>query len=298
MKRIIPAIILLACLPTALSAEDPDSLAFARADWSISALPKGGEVRTASIAMFGGIQTVSIASYPSGRYRTGIVEGEGLSREELTVKRGHASHASRTSALAGAAKGKIAINGNYFNMRSVSPVSYTRIGKTVYGRTSPAEAAARTKGVFAMNRSGRRVDIFSADTVQCDATVPEWYGVMAAGPVLIEEGVPCHYTAEDGFYDKRHPRSLAGYTLSPGGKTGRIYMIVIDGRFPGKADGASIEECVKICRYLGLHEAINLDGGGSSTLWTSETGVVNHPGDNRKWDHEGERPVPNILVAR
>ena len=298
MKRNVFIIILLSILPPSLGAQDPDSLAFAGAEWTVTTLPKGGEVRTASIPMFGGVQNVSIASYPAAKYRTGIVEGEGLSREEVKVKRGHASHASRTSNLAGAAKGKIAINGNYFNMRSFSPVSYTRIGKNVYGRTSPAEAAARTKGVFAMNRSGHGVDIFSADTVLCDATVTEWYSVMAAGPVLIEEGKPYYYSTVDGFHDRRHPRSLIGYSVYPNGRPDRIYMIVIDGRFPGKADGASIDECVKICRYLGLYEALNLDGGGSSTLWTGENGVINHPNDNRKWDHEGERPVPNILIAR
>ena len=47
-----------------------------------------------------------------------------------------------------------------------------------------------------------------------------------------------------------------------------------------------------------MTDAINLDGGGSSTLWTDETGVINHPYDNKKWDHAGERRVPNILIAR
>ena len=43
--------------------------------------------------------------------------------------------------------------------------------------------------------------------------------------------------------------------------------------------------------------AINLDGGGSSALWSKETGVINHPRDNRKFDHEGERSVPNLIVV-
>ena len=48
---------------------------------------------------------------------------------------------------------------------------------------------------------------------------------------------------------------------------------------------------------LGMTEAINLDGGGSTTLWSEETGVINHPYDNKKWDHVGERAVPNLIVA-
>ena len=45
------------------------------------------------------------------------------------------------------------------------------------------------------------------------------------------------------------------------------------------------------CRW----ERLNLDGGGSSTMWTRHHGVVNHPSDNRKFDHAGERPVHNAL---
>jgi exopolysaccharide biosynthesis protein len=48
---------------------------------------------------------------------------------------------------------------------------------------------------------------------------------------------------------------------------------------------------------LGITQAINLDGGGSSAVWTNQTGVINHPRDNRKFDHEGERVVPNLIVV-
>lgn len=40
------------------------------------------------------------------------------------------------------------------------------------------------------------------------------------------------------------------------------------------------------------------DGGGSSTLWTDRTGVLNHPFDNKVFDHEGTRVVPNALIVR
>ena len=46
-----------------------------------------------------------------------------------------------------------------------------------------------------------------------------------------------------------------------------------------------------------MTQAINLDGGGSTTLWTKKTGVINHPYDNKKFDHEGERTVPNLIVV-
>ena len=74
-------------------------------------------------------------------------------------------------------------------------------------------------------------------------------------------------------------------------------MAVIDGRFKGQGDGATIAETAYIARQLGLTEALNLDGGGSSTLWCEEAGVVNRPSDNRRFDHEGERRVTNCIAV-
>jgi exopolysaccharide biosynthesis protein len=49
---------------------------------------------------------------------------------------------------------------------------------------------------------------------------------------------------------------------------------------------------------IGLTDALNLDGGGSSTLWTRSAGVLNHPSDNGRFDHFGQRVVPNIIAIR
>jgi exopolysaccharide biosynthesis protein len=52
-------------------------------------------------------------------------------------------------------------------------------------------------------------------------------------------------------------------------------------------------------RWLKAIDAINLDGGGSTTLWVNnEIGVVNFPTDNKKWDHEGQRKVANVLLLK
>lgn len=64
-------------------------------------------------------------------------------------------------------------------------------------------------------------------------------------------------------------------------------MAVIDGRAKGQAAGATIAETAYIARLLGLTDALNLDGGGSSALWTAQEGVVSHPSDNRRFDHAG-----------
>ena len=94
------------------------------------------------------------------------------------------------------------------------------------------------------------------------------------------------------FYDKRHPRAAFGTD-----DEGNAYLVVIDGRFKGQADGASIYETAYVCHLLGMTDAINLDGGGSTTLWTEKTGVINYPCDNKMFDHNGERSVPNLIVV-
>lgn len=92
---------------------------------------------------------------------------------------------------------------------------------------------------------------------------------------------------EGGFWG-RHPRSVVGVT-----RRGEAVMIVVDGRFPGQAAGMTIGELIYLVRQLGLYSALNLDGGGSSTLWCEEAGVVNRRPTTRRFDHEGERRVTN-----
>ena len=64
------------------------------------------------------------------------------------------------------------------------------------------------------------------------------------------------------------------------------------------AEGEVSPELAHLIRILGGEDALNLDGGGSTTLWlsgASDDGVVNYPCDNGRFDHAGERKVPNIL---
>ncbi len=52
--------------------------------------------------------------------------------------------------------------------------------------------------------------------------------------------------------------------------------------------------------WLGAIQAINLDGGGSTTMWVdgmSVNGIVSHPSDNETADHHGERWVSDGLLV-
>ncbi len=65
-----------------------------------------------------------------------------------------------------------------------------------------------------------------------------------------------------GVDGNRHPRTAAGVS-----KDGRyLYLVVIDGRQPGHSVGATTEETAALLESLGAYDALNLDGGGSTTL--------------------------------
>ena len=132
------------------------------------------------------------------------------------------------------------------------------------------------------------------DTLNYDNATKSCKYALAAGPVLLIGGWEARDEWPSGsFYTKRHPRTIVGTSSD-----GWVYLVVIDGRAPGEADGATIHEAALIARLLGIEDAINLDGGGSSTLWTKSDGVVSYPCDNRQYDHLGQRKVPNVVIIR
>ncbi len=256
-----------------------DSIAFANARWEISDLGGGAECRYAQIDMFGSRQSISVVSYPRRNFETQIVH---LDRR-----------AEATSELGKAAGADIAVNGSYFNVKTFEPVTFVLIDKKIVGRTTPNELM-RTNGMLAFrDKKGRRMDIFFCDTSEYGQVARRYRSALAAGPVLIDGGRIVEYDSDKSFYTGRHPRTLIGKRAD-----GEVVMVVIDGRFKGRGEGATIAETAYIARLLGLVEALNLDGGGSSTLWTARKGVLNHPYDNHRFDHAGERAVPNCIVVR
>lgn len=286
MRRLlIPVILVLCCLNVAASDRKADSLAFHNADWQITELKKGAEAAYAGISMFDSRQSISVIRYPAKRFNTRFIISKG-------------KNAAATSKIAARNGAYMAVNAGYFS-GELLPCVHLRIGKKVYGVTNTAEAF-RVNGVVGFkDKKGRRIRIKPCHPSQYQEVSGKWHSVMASGPMLMSEGrilVP-EFTRPDGkgggtdaFDDRRHPRTVIGYNSE-----GEVFLIVIDGRHKGKGDGASMYEAAKICSFLGLTDAINLDGGGSSSLWSEPTGVMSHPSDNRIFDHKGERKVPYII---
>jgi hypothetical protein len=130
------------------------------------------------------------------------------------------------------------------------------------------------------------------------ATLAGKTGVVNGGPRLLRGGNPDITAYAEGFVYpedpefyyrfgvRRNPRTMAGVT--PGGD---LLLVAVDGRSPGYSVGASFKEEAAIMDSLGAEEAVNLDGGGSTTM-TLGTRLVTHPSDAT-----GERPIGDAVVV-
>ncbi|MCX8155893.1 MAG: phosphodiester glycosidase family protein [Verrucomicrobiae bacterium] len=112
-------------------------------------------------------------------------------------------------------------------------------------------------------------------------TIPNLKGAQVAiggGPSLVKNGKPRDF---DGI-QVRHPRSAFGFN-------DRYYFFVqVDGRQARHSLGMTYRELAEYFVKLGCTDALNLDGGGSASMWVNGR-IVNSPSQGR------ERPAANAL---
>lgn len=152
------------------------------------------------------------------------------------------------------------------------------------------------KGEFLLRSSRERRFVFSnGDTVRILLQfMPEkepLHTLVGGLPRIVVEGR--NFASSDSltglsprFVDARHPRTGVGFSRD----STMLYLVTVDGRQPSSA-GMSLSEFADEMIRLGCYHALNLDGGGSTTM------VVNGRVVNSPSDPEGERPVANALVV-
>jgi hypothetical protein len=113
---------------------------------------------------------------------------------------------------------------------------------------------------------------------------------MVAGfPLLLSEGAvvgDLEVAARPDWAAERHPRTAVGMDAA---RT-KLWIVVVDGRREGAAEGMTLPELAGLLRALGAESAMNLDGGGSSVM------VIRGATVSRPADPTGERPVANALL--
>jgi len=103
---------------------------------------------------------------------------------------------------------------------------------------------------------------------------------LGAGRILLQNGrLPDLGPANQ----PRHPRSLMGWNARS------LFWMVVDGRQPALSIGMSYPEMAALAKEYGCTEAVELDGGGSSTLWAMGK-ILNSPSDGKP------RPIANGLI--
>jgi hypothetical protein len=125
-------------------------------------------------------------------------------------------------------------------------------------------------------------------------TLPEGWtdaaDIISGAGLLVYKGQPVtDWTEEqlrEGFPTERHPRTVIGVSAS-----GTIWLITVDGRNPQVSMGMTFAELQRLARDLNLQHALNLDGGGSTTM-VVRGAVVNHPSDPT-----GPRRVSDGLIV-
>ena len=115
------------------------------------------------------------------------------------------------------------------------------------------------------------------------------YSMLGAGPQLIKAGKIAITDKEEkmapGFATDRHPRTAIAKLES-----GKLLLLTVDGRQPGVSTGMSLNMLAELLLEFGAVEAINLDGGGSTTMVVRDK-IVNRPSDQT-----GERPVSDAIL--
>ncbi len=191
----------------------------------------------------------------------------------------------KTSGIAVHSKAVAAVNGGYFTKEG-KPLGILKIDGTTIG------TATAGRGAVGIDEKGG----FHFERLTAGDDWPAVTHAMGGVPLLVEDGkVPDFERLEKAAHlVARHPRTAIGTTTK-----NHVLLVVVDGRTP-EAAGMSCAELAKFMIDLGCAWALNLDGGGSSTLWIRgkpEEGVVSFPCDNQKYDHAGERAVANAVLV-
>ena len=116
-----------------------------------------------------------------------------------------------------------------------------------------------------------------------------WPGILetsGGNPTLVRNGRVLSGNVDGTTpFHRRNPRTAVGATAD-----GRLLIVTVDGRQPGHSVGMSLRELAELFVGLGARSAINLDGGGSTTMVIDGT-IVNRISDPQ------ERRVPTALLV-
>jgi hypothetical protein len=199
-------------------------------------------------------------------------------------------HADTDTALNGT---EIVASGSPLKIREVRPnMGHTPIPRdgvvlSYGGLDLPAPIAALTPGTpISIATRWKSVNGVPSSVFESARDIVNGAGLLRRAGQDVPDWKVESLSAE-GFVDARHPRTLIGVD-----DRGFVWLVAVDGRQPGYALGMNFKELQALARRLTLRDALNLDGGGSTTMVVKQS-IVNKPSDAT-----GARAVSDALIVK
>jgi exopolysaccharide biosynthesis protein len=186
-----------------------------------------------------------------------------------------------------------AVNGGFFNTKRGGSVDFLKINKKIIDSASytpDKPIPEHSMAAITIDENNFKI-VKGGAKLYWEKSLPQT-NVLVTGPLLMYNNEE-QELKNNPFNNNRHPRTCACVT-----KDDDLLLITVDGR-NAMAQGMTLHELTYMSRMFGCKDAINLDGGGSTTMYIKGQpfeGVVNFPCDNKQFDHYGERAVSNILM--
>ncbi len=173
-----------------------------------------------------------------------------------------------------------ATNADFFDMFGDGHPSgmCAKNGKIIY-------RGPKDRPFFALRKDGKHVITY--DETDVEHAVGGYY-------VLLKDGKFGDLAVYEPFGCKRHPRTAVG--ICP---DGRFIVLVVDGRIPEYSNGATLLDLALFLKSLGATDALNLDGGGSSTFLVKNGEgfeLLNNPADLVRPTEKLIRPIFNSVL--
>lgn len=253
-------------------AQDRDSINFVTVEWKTTPLKKGIVWKQANIKnLFDSQQEINIIEID-------LKNKKNAKKIRLAAL---ANGLEKTSALAQQHDAIVAINGGFFDMKNGGAVDFIKVDNQVINTT--ANPSARANAYLAFDKKKL---LISSDSTR----IALYPNILLSGPLLLKDSKP-QSLPKNPFNKNRHPRTAIAI------KDKHLILFTVDGR-NAKSQGLNLDELAKLFQWYGCEDAMNLDGGGSTTMYIkgqADGGIVNYPSDNKLFDHLGERSVANII---
>jgi len=188
-----------------------------------------------------------------------------------------------TTDMAKRHKAMLAINGGGFGVDDSSgKVTSHMVGATVKDGEVVQSFVKKSETLFfaGVNESGKVIGTIPQSQKDIDELEP--YQGISFIPVLLKGGRKIDIPSSWRY--TKHPRTILGRYANED-----LLLIVVDGRQAYWSKGVTLERLQEKLQDLGVQDAYNLDGGGSSTFYFNGY-VLNKPSDG------AERPIANAII--